>query len=394
MVPWPGQQYWVEEASWVKNPGWQARVEPEYDNAREALIWLERTGDGARLLGLAGSLQPFWEVRTQRAEAVAWLERGLARGQDAPPQARLRALAALGRNLERQGDYLRATSMHETLLELAREHGDALWETRALHVLGLGALNQERYDEATPLIEGALAAYQQLGDEVGACWCRYCCGIIAYGKGDLAMAADHLEAALAWRRDRGRFVILAVHLNPLGLVACDRGDYRAAATWLAEAFSCWEQDGGRNREFLAEWLAAIARLAACGGRPETAGRLYGAERHYSMRSANPWSCPPAHCYRRHVDALRESLGVEAFATTWAEGRALPVEQVHRGRAGGDGRSRHRRGGPLDSVPHTSRALTPASRRCCVWWPRTEPTAIFADALFLSPVPSTVTSPIS
>jgi predicted ATPase len=44
------EQYWVEEASWVKNPGWQARVEPEYDNAREALIWLERTGDGARLL--------------------------------------------------------------------------------------------------------------------------------------------------------------------------------------------------------------------------------------------------------------------------------------------------------------------------------------------------------
>jgi predicted ATPase/transcriptional regulator with XRE-family HTH domain len=321
------ERYWVEEASWVEDPAWLARVAPEHDNVREALTWLERTGDGTGLLRLAGALQPFWDVRGHGAEAVAWLERALAGAQDAPPQARLRALAGLGRNLERQGCYARATDVHETLLALAREHGDALWEARALHVLGLGALNQERYDEATSLIEGAMATYRRLGDEGRVSQYRYCSGLIAYGRGDLAAAATHLEAALAWRRDRGSVTLLAVPLNALSLVACDRGDYRAAAALLAEGLDRWEQDDGGNRGVLAEWLAAVARLAACRGRPVTAGRLYGAAEALYDALGEPLVVPPRSIYRRHVEALRDALGAEAFAATWDAGRGLPLEQA-------------------------------------------------------------------
>jgi non-specific serine/threonine protein kinase len=57
------ERYWVHEASWVEEPGWLVYVAPEHDNAREALAWMERTGDGAGLLRLAGALQPFWDVR-------------------------------------------------------------------------------------------------------------------------------------------------------------------------------------------------------------------------------------------------------------------------------------------------------------------------------------------
>jgi predicted ATPase/DNA-binding CsgD family transcriptional regulator len=322
------ERYWVEEAAWAEDPaGWLARVEPEHHNVRAALAWLKRTGDGAGLLRLAGAMQPFWDVRGHRTEAVDWLERGLALGQGAPAQARLRALADLGRNFERQGYYAQAAGVHEVMLALAREHGDELWEARALHVLGLGALNQERYDEAAPLIEGAMAAYRRLGDEGGVCQGHYCSGVIAYGSGDLAAATAHLKAALAWRRNRGSVANLTVPLNALGLVACDRGDHRAATALLAEALTRWEQDGGRNGEVLAEWLAAVARLAANRGRPGIAGRLYGAAEALFDAVGLPLVVPPRSLYRRHVDILRDTLGPEAFATTWATGRELALEQA-------------------------------------------------------------------
>ncbi|MFN8590183.1 MAG: LuxR C-terminal-related transcriptional regulator [Thermomicrobiales bacterium] len=317
----------VYDASWVEDPAWLARIEPDYDNMRSALAWLEQTGNGVDLLRLAGALQPFWDVRGHRDEAVAWLERGLARGQDAPLRARFRGLAGLGRNLERQGSYALSTAVYEELLALAREHGDTLWETGALHLLGLGALNQERYDEATPLIEKAMTAYQRLGNEGGVHSSHYCLGVIAYGKGDLDTAADHFETALAWRRDRGSVVILAVHLIPLGLVACEEGDHRAAAALLAEAHICWEQAGCRNRELLAEWLAAVARLASCRGRLGTAARLYGASEALFEGIGEPLVVPPRSVYRRHVDGLRDILGPEALVATWTEGRALPLEQA-------------------------------------------------------------------
>ena len=321
------KRYEIADDYWVQDPGWLAHIDPEYDNMREALAWLERSGHEEELLQLAVMLRPFWEERSYRAEAITWLERVLAAGEAGSPLTRTLALAGLGRNLERRGDYARATRVHHELLALAREQHDALWETRALHVLGLGALNQERYDEAIPLIEGALAAYEDLGDAGGASWCRYCRGIIAYGQGDLAAATNHLEAALAWRRDHGSDVLLAVHMIPLGLISCDRHDLQAASSWLAEGLDCWHRDGARNLELLAEWLAAVARLAACCGRSEAAVRLYGASEAMFDAIGEPLVVPPRALYSRHVTALRETMSGEAFAATWAAGRALAPDQA-------------------------------------------------------------------
>ncbi|MFN8665119.1 MAG: LuxR C-terminal-related transcriptional regulator [Thermomicrobiales bacterium] len=320
-------QHQDEDDYWVENPVSLSRIDPEHGNMREALAWLERTGDGPGLLRLAVGLRPFWDERSHRAEAINWLGRALARSQNASPRTRFLALAGLGRNLERCGDYSRATRVHMELLAFARERQDVLWETRALHVLGLGALNQERYDEAMPLIEGALAAYQHLGDAGGANWCRYCLGIIAYGRRQLAAATTHLETALAWRRDHGSVVLVAVHLIPIGLVACDRGDLRAASACLEEGLAYWNHDGGRNWEILAELLAAVARLAAVSGRAETAASLYGAAEALFETIGEPLVVPPRSLYRRHVAAVRDTLGDEVFGAAWSAGRTWPLPEA-------------------------------------------------------------------
>jgi non-specific serine/threonine protein kinase len=78
---------------------------------------------------------------------------------------------------------------------------------------------------------------------------------------------------------------------------------------------------------LAEWLAGVARLAASRNRLETAGRLYGAAEALFDAVGQPLVVPPPSRYRRHVDALRATLTAEAFAATWAAGRALPLEEA-------------------------------------------------------------------
>jgi non-specific serine/threonine protein kinase len=376
------EQYRGKEGPWVDNLGWLARMGAEHDNVRAALARLERIGDRTGLLRLAAATQPLWEVRGLRAEAVTWLERALDHGHGAPLQARLRVLAGLGLNLQAQGSFARATGVHEELLALARGHNDAPWEAGALQLLGLDALNQERYDEATPLIEGAMAAYRRLGDEGGVCCGHYCSAIIAYGRGDLAAAAGHLEPALAWWRNLDSVSNLAVPLNALGLVACDQGDHRAAAALLAEALIRWEQDGG-SREVLAEWLAAVARLAACRHRPESAGRLYGASEALFDAVDHVPVVPPRSIYRRHIDSLKVTLGVETFAATWAAGRELPLKQAIEearavtadpGRAGGRV--------PADE-PDGSPALTRREREVFRLLARGMTDREIADALFLS-----------
>jgi hypothetical protein len=89
----------------------------------------------------------------------------------------------------------------------------------------------------------------------------------------------------------------------------------------------WEQDGGGSQEVLAEWLAAVARLAACRGRPERAAHLYGAAEALFDAIGEPLVVPPRSVYRRHVNALRDTLGAEAVATALKAGRALMLEQA-------------------------------------------------------------------
>ena len=86
----PGASAWPSGTGWRRPPGWRTRA--GWRASRRSTTTCGRpwpgwsgpaTGRGC--CGWRGRLQPFWDVRGHRAEAVAWLERGLARGQGAPP---------------------------------------------------------------------------------------------------------------------------------------------------------------------------------------------------------------------------------------------------------------------------------------------------------------------
>ncbi len=68
---------------------WFEHLDLEHENLRAALGWATRTGDSKLQLRLASSLAHFWWSRGYLSEGREWLASALARGPDAPAEARL-----------------------------------------------------------------------------------------------------------------------------------------------------------------------------------------------------------------------------------------------------------------------------------------------------------------
>ena len=82
-----------------------------------------------------------------------------------------------------------------------------------------------------------------------------------------------------------------------------------------------------DKFWMAVCLEGLAGVAAAQGQPVGAARLFGAAA--ALRGAIGAPMEPARraAYERHLAATRAQLTEEAFATAWAEGRALTPEQA-------------------------------------------------------------------
>jgi hypothetical protein len=108
-------------------------------------------------------------------------------------------------------------------------------------------------------------------------------------------------------------------------VLVDEGDPRAAELLLAESLSLNVELG--NRTNIAFVLDTLAAADAMQGRAERALRLAGAAA--ALRAAVDARRPPPEQARfdRLVEPARQTLGEERAASTWAEGRAMSLEQA-------------------------------------------------------------------
>jgi hypothetical protein len=109
---------------------WLARLETEHDNLRAVLRWA-REDEGHREVGLrlAAAVWRFWNVRGHLSEGRGWLEEVSApAGAGAHTSfgtaaVRAKALNGAGVLAYEQGDYARATVLHEESLALRHELG-------------------------------------------------------------------------------------------------------------------------------------------------------------------------------------------------------------------------------------------------------------------------------
>ena len=343
-------------------PVWLDRLETEHDNLRMAMEWR----NNEKALRLAGALLGLWWIRGYYAEGREWLRVVLA-GAAAKPRTSMRArvLYSAGVLAYSQCDYAAARRLLEESLELWQELGDKRGVAWSLRSLGYVAHHQGEYEAATDLYEQSLFICREVGSKSGVAWSLNCLGEIAHHNGKFAAAhrlyaeslalrrelgerrgladslynlgenahdsGDYAEAhgafqeSLALHRELGDIQGTAYALLGLAMVSHDLGDYTAARSMFEECLTIMRRLGEKHG--IACSLEAIAALAYVQEQLRRALYLWGAAE--AFREQYGTELPPSGRYRydRQVTEARAALSEAAFASDWAQGRAMTLEQA-------------------------------------------------------------------
>src|SRR5262249_33530024 len=111
----------------------------------------------------------------------------------------------------------------------------------------------------------------------------------------------------------------------LGNMACDMGDYGQAGAQLKESLALMQES--KSRRNIASVLEGFAILTVAQQQATLAARWLGAAEGLREAIGAPLPFDERAGYEQAVAAARTSLGEEAFARAWAEGRATPLEQT-------------------------------------------------------------------
>ena len=341
---------------------WIERLEAEHDNMRAAFSWLLAAGDTESGLRLAGALRRFWHVRGYFEEGRGRLEQALVQDGRTSVSARAKALEAVGglahdqgdidraraaaleglelcarsdtgsgqvasfrRSLgitaEREGDYERATGLHEGSLALYREAGDKWGIAASLFSLANVLVVREEHERARELYREALSLSRELGDPD-----QYATGLANLGyeyllDGDHEQATALNEEAAQLYRERGSRGGLVYALDNLAWAALVRGDHERARALHEETLALCRELG--DKLIGGECLEGLACAAAARGEAERSARLFGAA------SALGYEQPPAERALREpcLAEARSLLEESAWKTAWSEGQAMTFEEA-------------------------------------------------------------------
>jgi non-specific serine/threonine protein kinase len=346
--------------------GWMERIEAEHDNMRLALEWTRADPAGAETeLRLAGALQPFWHLHGYWSEGIACLEAALARAGNRFPAARAKALTGAGRIVAGQGDFPKARGLLEAGAALFRAVGDTFNTARTLVTMSWVVQRQGDLTRAEAALQEALTLYRELDSKAGIGDVLENLGIIALNQGDFqkaqafseesmelnstigngrglassalnlgealraqqnwGRAAEVIEQALAIYRQNSHKAGIALAEHNLGQIRLAQGDSVAAGDLFTDSIALYLQLD--NREGIAMCLAGLVAVAVHNRQWDRAARLTGATDGLLRHLKTHLDPPDALVYTEHLAQARQVLSREDWASAWAAGASLSLEEA-------------------------------------------------------------------
>ena len=362
---------------------WLDRLEHEHDNLRAALAWA-LDHDPAVALRIAGALAGFWYTRGYQSEGRRWLDRALiltalpahgtretayppALGLPADAVVYAKVLRGAGSLAHAQGDNARAEALFTEGLARARVRGDSRWIALLLNDLAelalhhgdvarsaalcaeglpLARVSGDRGVTARLLLSSADLAWAQndvvyavscynesvtllraLDDRGGLTWALLSRGKRALAQGEWQDAAELFAEGLELARSIGAQENTAWLLYATGRLRLEQRALDRAAAHFVESAQLLHQLGSALG--VAVNLAGLATVMVHGQRPaQAAGLLSLAEAQWALVGARGWQAAAEHAeFECTVAVVRAQLDAESFATAWATGRAMTLEQA-------------------------------------------------------------------
>jgi predicted ATPase/DNA-binding SARP family transcriptional activator len=321
---------------------WLDRLEPELSNLRVALSWSRTEASHDVTIHLAVALAEFWARRGYLTEGRAWLAAAVSQFE-ADRSDRLcgntqlvlqaQALDWVGVIASWQADLVAADLAIRKSLAVCREINYSEGIANALAHLGMLFLMSGDQASGGAFLNEALTLFRELGDTHDIGWCLLFVGTLAYTQGDNRRARELWEESLARFRTRGELMGIGNILNYLGMIALDQGDYRQAGVQLRESLLVLSELGNSWQTGLA--LDALAGFLAAQGRQQIdtqaygrlAAKVFGAVETLRETLGAPLMLIYLEHHQRGVAAARALLDEPTFATEWAKGRAMTLEQA-------------------------------------------------------------------
>ena len=230
----------------------------------------------------------------------------------------------LGDVARSQGDNERAVKMFEGGLIPLRELGDKNGIAWLVQNIGDVRRQSGDYDLGAELIEESIVLFQELGDKFGTAGALRNLGVAISFQGNYSRAVELLEESISLLRGLGdRRVVYS--LAQLGRVVRYQGDFRRTTELLRESLTLgWELGDTWTIAFC---LENFASLAGAQEQLEQGSRLFGAAEALREVLSIPIPLSDRDEHDRSLAAVRASLGEEAFAAAWAEGRKMSMEEA-------------------------------------------------------------------
>ena len=356
---------------------WVMRLDLEYDNIRAALHWGLKNRLEDVLLTIP-QFAYFWNRRGYEEEGRQLIREALNRGNELAAlegeagHQRLNLLGEAWQTLAMlaysQGDNARAIEASDQAASIARRLGNKRLLAVALGFKASGALFLGDFEDIQSLLEEGMAAARESGDQfaIGLPLAMYTQALVLT-TGDLESISANMEtsrrllkesgdewgstmallsgAMLAkfqghYAESRRQFMAIEPLFRDLGdqhrinmvrseLAHLERyeGHYQQAEAMYRETIKEWQRIGHRAAvAHQLECLAAIAKINEDGPR---AARLFGAAQALRDRIVIPMTAQERREYDRNVEELRSGMDEEAFASNWAEGRTMSMDQAIR-----------------------------------------------------------------
>jgi predicted ATPase/DNA-binding CsgD family transcriptional regulator/DNA-binding XRE family transcriptional regulator len=303
---------------------WLHRLDVEYDNFRAAVAYSLAHADIVSVLRLGPALAYFGWVRGRFREQRRWAEICLEHcGTDHP----LRSLAAgyVGIAAYTQGDYAEAFPLLDEALARARAEGNKPLLAFTLKQLGFASPLRGDPRAAIELFTEAEALFRELGQPHQAANALVGLGQTARLFGEYDRAEEYFQRSLEDGRVTGNPTTISHSLQCLGSVAVLRGELARGNAYLCEAVPILV--ALENGIFLGYCALHLAQIALAQENGRRAARLLGAA-DGMWRSDNTAIYPTyREMWRNACDAAAAVLGEKVFASIFASGQGLSLEDV-------------------------------------------------------------------
>ncbi|GHO56240.1 transcriptional regulator [Ktedonobacter robiniae] len=225
-----------------------------------------------------------------------------------------------------QGEYARAHDLLEESLTLTRELGNTRIIAYSLFYLAqVSRLSGGDLRQAHTLLDESFALFQELGDKEGVASCLNLSGMLALDERDTARAASRVEQALVLFQEMKLQYGTTLSLYASAQVAEASGNHMASQALYEQGIVLARKSGNKYTVILG--LEGLAAAVAVQGKYAWAAHLWGAAEARREMVGAPLPPIERDPYNRAVTAARTRLGEQAFASAWAQGRTMELQQA-------------------------------------------------------------------